>query len=214
MVHSWLMSLVRSCTAAEPDRSVEDRRGAVRYPARDARAMLGWGEGEGLVIEPIKVVDISRSGLLLVSDAVPPDGSPIRLRFEDRRVAWIEAAVVRVNRTPEGPHWIRAAFLEPCPDDVLASVAGASAVIPGAPGPPPPGPTTDPGVALPPGVLGALGLLGLAWPCDQAEVQAAYRARAEGVPPDAGAALALREALESLLMACHADRSESEGPDA
>ncbi len=203
MVRSWVRSLIDSRRSRGEERPVVERRGAPRFEARNSRAMLGWGEGDGLVIEPIKVVDISRSGLLVVADSVPPEGVPIRLRFEDRRVAWIEAATVRIGRNPGGPHWIRAAFLEPCPDDVLASVIGADTSAGAAPGAPPS-----------PDLRAALSLLGLAWPCDQAEAQAAFRRRSEAVGAGLEGALALREAFEAVLMACHSGQLDANGATA
>jgi hypothetical protein len=142
------------------------------------------------------LVNISRTGLLFVADSIPPVGVTVRIRFEAHRVTWVEASVVRVSRTVKGPHWIRVSFLEPCPGELIASVVEGR-----------------PGRVDTLGIEAALALLGMEWPCEMSDVKAAFRLRSKRLHPDVGGTiegfLALREAFESLTLACQEGREHA-----
>ena len=192
MLRGWFASKLGSIMGG-PDGGPAGRenRGAPRFSARNPHAYVGWQVGQASAFAPMKMVNISRSGLLFAASTAPPDGQPVRIRFADRKATCLEAKVVGIGRAARGPHWIRVTFLEPCPDAVIESVIGEARTGSG---------------ATPLGLEAALTLLGLDWPCKGSDVKAAFRLRSKELHPDRGGTVegfvALREAFESLLMAC------------
>jgi pSer/pThr/pTyr-binding forkhead associated (FHA) protein len=74
-------------------------------------------------VSSARLVDISQTGALVLSEAVPPPGGRIWLRLETPQITdWVE--VVLKGSTPEAPgtHRVRLAFREACPYDIFKLV--------------------------------------------------------------------------------------------
>jgi hypothetical protein len=103
--------------------SAQERRVSCRYPVDDALALLSWWEPMQSRVCGARLVDISQTGVLVLSEAVPPADERVWLRLETPQVTdWVE--VVPKGSTPEGPgaHRVRFAFREACPYDIFKAV--------------------------------------------------------------------------------------------
>jgi hypothetical protein len=72
------------------------------------------------------LIDISQTGASIALDRVPQAAEHVWLRLEgDGHPDWAEAQVVGVTTTSRGPHLVRLAFRNPCPDEtLLATICG------------------------------------------------------------------------------------------
>jgi hypothetical protein len=71
----------------------------------------------------VRLLDISQTGLMVLSEAVPPAGGRLWLRLEAPEVTdWVE--VILKGSTPEVPgvHRVRLAFRDACPYDIFKAV--------------------------------------------------------------------------------------------
>jgi hypothetical protein len=65
-----------------------------------------------------QLLDISQTGMLILSDAAPPDGQRLWLRLESPQVTdWVEVVVKGASPETDGVHRVRLAFQETCPYD-------------------------------------------------------------------------------------------------
>jgi predicted component of type VI protein secretion system len=74
-------------------------------------------------VSSARLVDISQTGVLVLSEAVPPPGERLWLRLETPQVTdWVE--VVLKGSTPQAPgaHRVRLAFRDACPYDIFKAV--------------------------------------------------------------------------------------------
>jgi hypothetical protein len=78
--------------------------------------LLAWHERGGIHHRPAQLLNISRSGALVRSDALPREGRDAWLRLEEpAATAWVKATVVR----HAGDREIGLAFIEQFPEGFL-----------------------------------------------------------------------------------------------
>jgi hypothetical protein len=111
-----------------------ERRDSIRYPAIENRAFLAWEDGAGHCRVEARLVNVSQSGVLLVSEGmVPPDSQPVWVRIERPCATdWADAVVVRTSRslkarlTGRGTSCVRLRFLPTCPYDFFTIATQAT----------------------------------------------------------------------------------------
>jgi hypothetical protein len=70
-----------------------------------------------------RLLDISQTGLLVLSAEVPPAEERIWLRLENSEIAdWVEVVMMGSTPATEGAHRLRLAFREACPYDFFKAV--------------------------------------------------------------------------------------------
>jgi hypothetical protein len=107
----------------EPERRKSARKVAAEFPAE-----LAWRSPAGLVRSAALLFNVSRDGLLVLSDHAPsaPGELLIRLRLPapDR---WVAARLVQARRIRSGPVQMRLRFEPPVPGWFLAAAVADSA---------------------------------------------------------------------------------------
>ncbi len=70
-----------------------------------------------------RLLDISQTGMLVLSTDPPPAGLPIWLRLETPQVTdWVEVVIKAMTPATDGAHRLRLAFREACPYDFFKTV--------------------------------------------------------------------------------------------
>ncbi len=101
-----------------------EHRSAPRYPAVENVSLVGWWRDQRLETTAAQVMDVSRSGLLILADDDPPGDGPVLVRLVKPTItAWVELSLVESKRTRFGPYQLRLAFREVPP---LAFFAAAT----------------------------------------------------------------------------------------
>jgi hypothetical protein len=131
-------------TPVRPSRLAESSIYAVvmaRGPAfRNVQAMRQSAEERREAAEPkpqetmtqrfsnAEVVDISQTGIAVLSGEVPQSDQKIWLRLDQPSATdWVEVVLKEATRSSQGPHLIRLAFTQPCPYDFFkAALYGKS----------------------------------------------------------------------------------------
>ncbi|MFO0954243.1 MAG: hypothetical protein U0835_24415 [Isosphaeraceae bacterium] len=107
-----LLDLIRKAIQA----STRERRGAVRHDAVERDIWVGWWTGEHFGAVQGRLVNISRSGALIVMGSKPPKRQPIWLYKEvGEALACVRAEVVGVTPAPSSEYTSRFRFAVPCP---------------------------------------------------------------------------------------------------
>jgi hypothetical protein len=105
--------------AASPPFVGEERRAAVRYPARPGceAIRLSWRYGDGIEGECAgRIMDLGFGGALLEVESLPPACAGLWLRVRDEQGSdWVEVTGVEARRHGSGPHVLRVAFAVSCP---------------------------------------------------------------------------------------------------
>jgi hypothetical protein len=208
MLGNWFISKFGSLLAKYGGKAQDrEQRRAPRFPARNSSATLAWNAGSEIVFSPLKMVNISRTGLLFVSESPPPADLPVQIRFEDPEATLVDVNIVHISRMSKSPRWIRVVFINPLSDALLNSVIDGPRTTP------PPGTP-----AIQTSFKSSLTLLGLRWPCNSSDVKAAFRQLSMKYHPDRGGStedfLALVKAFETLNLACRSriDAADGRGP--
>ncbi len=95
---------------------LSDRRVSPRCDAVQNRSCLAFGTPNGSRRIDARLVNISRSGALVVADNPPAAATRVLLRIETpAKTEWVDARVIRVD--PNRHIGLR--FSHDCPDDVL-----------------------------------------------------------------------------------------------
>jgi hypothetical protein len=106
-LHQFLRSAFRAVGEAH-------RTNPRRYVSTPAR--LTWTEGEKRQTIRCRLVDISRAGAALVTAALPPPQTHVRIRLVGAEsTPWIEAEIVGAEPESATRQRIRLRFIEPCP---------------------------------------------------------------------------------------------------
>ena len=93
-----------------------DRRASPRWVAVKNRATLEFQSGDGKQRARATLVNISRSGALIVTDEILPLRGTLWFRMESpAKTDWIGVVPVRQDK----PHQIGIRFRRPCLDDLL-----------------------------------------------------------------------------------------------
>jgi PilZ domain len=93
-----------------------DRRASPRWVAVKNQATLEFQGGEGKQRAKATLVNISRSGALIVTDEILPLRGTLWFRMESpAKTDWIGVVPVRHDK----PHQIGIRFAKPCLDDLL-----------------------------------------------------------------------------------------------
>lgn len=101
------------------------RRKEPRHEATANLLWIQWCEGEeGYLGRPARLVNVSRTGALIVAGALLAEGQSVRIFLEQAEVPiGIDATVLGVVEGLHETHQIRLAFLKPCPDDFIRAAA-------------------------------------------------------------------------------------------
>jgi pSer/pThr/pTyr-binding forkhead associated (FHA) protein len=101
--------------------STQERRASCRYPVTDAEAVLSWSLQSR--VSNARLLDISQTGVLVLSEAVPPAGERIWFRLETPQITdWVEVVPKGSAPGTAGAHRVRLAFREACPYDIFRAV--------------------------------------------------------------------------------------------
>jgi pSer/pThr/pTyr-binding forkhead associated (FHA) protein len=74
-------------------------------------------------VSSARFLDISQTGALVLSEAVPPSGERLWLRLETPQVTdWVEVVLKGSTPHASGAHRVRLAFREACPYDIFKAV--------------------------------------------------------------------------------------------
>jgi len=105
-----------------------ERRGAPRFPAVDNTAEMGWYTNGELITTAAQLMDVSQSGLLVLTDDAPDREGSVQVRLlQPVATEWVEANLVEATRTRFGPYQIRLSFLEtPSPDFLVIAWSRSS----------------------------------------------------------------------------------------
>jgi hypothetical protein len=133
-------SVVLSAPKEEPKLAPDDesiyRRVMARWPAGHSGTAAARATAE-LARDPLppveesmqsrasgaRLVDISQTGLMVLSEAVPPADGRIWLRLETPLITdWVEVVVKGSSLAAPGAHRVRLAFREGCPYDIFKAV--------------------------------------------------------------------------------------------
>ncbi|MHC5536975.1 PilZ domain-containing protein [Singulisphaera rosea] len=88
-----------------------ERRREARYPAVDNVSKVAWWVEDHLCMTDAQLMDVSRSGLLVLADDAPPAGGTLLVRLvEPSPSPWIEAQLVEAHLTRHGPYQLRLTF--------------------------------------------------------------------------------------------------------
>jgi hypothetical protein len=116
-----LLRRPREIAAMPFDFRLHERRSATRYAANNPPAFLGWYEGDRYRSTPVKVIDLSLSGIQVEVEGFPPSQGEVWLSVVGQKPSqWIEVSIVKRSR--EWQHLrlrrrLRLKFLESCPYD-------------------------------------------------------------------------------------------------
>src|SRR3954451_23869475 len=87
-----------------PVSSGDDRRSVRRYTVVQARAWLGWWEGEDFRSTNAQLTDISLRGCMMTVDQLPPAGQPVWFCPPGTTPSdWIEAELIESKRRLQKP---------------------------------------------------------------------------------------------------------------
>jgi hypothetical protein len=110
--------------APETQESAVYRRKEPRYEAAKNLLWMQWWEGGEYLGRSARLVNVSRTGAMIVAAALFREDQQVRIYLEepDLRIR-VEATVRGVVEGRAGMHQVRLEFLEPCPDEFLEAAA-------------------------------------------------------------------------------------------
>lgn len=125
----------------EAFRSSEDRRGMTRHPVVDREIWVGWWRGDDFGAVVGRLVNLSRSGAMVILDDRPPRREPVWFYREvNGAVVCVRAALVGLMPAPGGAYRARFRFAAYCPTDLCQAIlCGQNGSLPPE-DPPEPGP--------------------------------------------------------------------------
>lgn len=108
-----------------------ERRMWARYPARESRASLIWGEGIAERTTHGDLLNISGGGAAFVADLLPPPGTSIRFRLhasvrQDDPIDPVESRLVATSVDPSGSTIAHIQFIAPCAMDLFELAVNGS----------------------------------------------------------------------------------------
>jgi hypothetical protein len=109
---------------AEPAHAAKPQAGppALREKAEPRREPSGNGEPQMLSC-PARILDISHTGISLVSEFAPPEGQPLWVRLDGLEPSdWIEGTLAGLSRRDADKHLVRIRFTQGCPYDVFKAI--------------------------------------------------------------------------------------------
>jgi hypothetical protein len=111
--------------------ALRERRREQRFEPAFTQAVLGWWDGDHSRIRPAEVVNISRSGALLLADEAPGELERANLAFAtDRQSRWLAGTVVGSALDASGRYLVRFKFEAECPDEIFDVLIGDADLAP------------------------------------------------------------------------------------
>ncbi len=117
-------SVVTPPEAAIPAGYRRRRRKEPRFQAIENRLWVQWWQDGELLGRAARLVNVSRSGALIVSWTLFRENQRIRVFLEEpAQTMGVHSVVLGVLEGTSGMHQIRLAFISPCPDDFITAAA-------------------------------------------------------------------------------------------
>ncbi len=117
--------------AAGPGAERWERRGAPRQSPSESKLWVGWPKDSTFFVTGAGLINISRTGALLVLETSPQKDQAVWLRLEGPApIEDVQGIVVETIEISEHEHEVRIAFREPYPQEFyLAAVNGLPAIL-------------------------------------------------------------------------------------